>query len=70
MLVGDAEVPCPTPRLLLELLQRRLLRRRDARKALPLAVNRDVYHGLGLVGWHGFFGLNRFIGAVLGGFLF
>ena len=63
MLVRDAEVPRPPPRLLLELLQRRLLRRRDARKALPLAVNRNVYHGLGLVGWHRFFGLDRFIGS-------
>ena len=45
MLVRDAEVPRPPPRLLLELLQRRLLRRRDAREPLPLAVNRNVYHG-------------------------
>ena len=67
MLVGDAEVPRPPPRLLAELLKRRLLRR-DARKPLPLAVNRDVCHGLGLVRWDRFFGLDRFIGAVLGGF--
>ena len=62
MLVRDAEVPCPPPRLLAKLLQRRLLRRRDARKALPLAVDRDVYGGLGLAGGNGFFGLDRFIG--------
>ena len=62
MLVHDAEVPRPPPRLLAELLQRRLLRRRDARKALPLAVDRDVYGGLGLAGGNGFFELDRFIG--------
>ena len=67
MLVRDAEVPRPPPRLLLELLQRRLLRRRDAREPLPLAVNRNVYHGLGLIRWDSFFGLDRFIGAVFGG---
>ena len=70
MLVRDAEVSRPPPRLLAELLKRRILRRRNARKALPLAVNRNVYHGLGLVGWHRFFGLDRFIGTVLGGVLF
>ena len=70
MLVRDAEIPRPPPRLLAELLKRRLLRRRDARKALPLAVNRNVYHGLGLVRWDSFFGLDRSIGAVLGGVLF
>ena len=62
MLVRDAEVPRPPPRLLAELLKRRILRRRNARKALPLAVNRNVYHGLGLVRWDRFFGLDRFIG--------
>ena len=62
MLVRDAEVPRSPPRLLAELLKRRILRRRNARKALPLAVNRNVYHGLGLVRWDRFFGLDRFIG--------
>ena len=70
MLVRDAEVPRPPPRLLAELLQRRILRRRNARKALPLAVDRDVYYGLSLIGLNWFFGLDRFIGDVFGGALF
>ena len=45
MVVGDAEVPRPTPRLLAELLQRRILSRLYVRKARPLAVQRDVYGG-------------------------
>ena len=49
MLVRDAEVPRPAPRLLAELLQRRVLSRLYVREALPLSVDRDVYGRLGLV---------------------
>ena len=70
MVVGDAEVTRPAPRLLAELLQRCVLSCLYVLKALPLAVDRDVYGGLGLTGGGGFFGRNSCDGAALGCVLF